>query len=187
MSLNAFRRALIAGGVLVSFMGTAVAAPPELPTLETIYVKAKAARAEEIRLAEEAKRNPTLEAINNYAGGETPLADFKPLIVIMKDSKTDDLQQYRSLVVTAFIKRFRAERIDLPDVRKARRRLALDSLDLMRSSSKDQVGLVCIETLLYAWWKAKIQDLGFKATNKSKTRIQDYKSMKRYLEKGERE
>ncbi len=159
----------------------------DMPTLEQIFQEAQAARDEVARLAAEAARDPYKEAIEGYRSGASDLADFKALTDIVNNSKSDELQVYRTPAATAILDRFGQENLDDPAIRRVRSALALEIIDLMKANSSDQVGLSIIEEVLQTWWRTKLsRDIRFRASDKSKARIKAWRKMRAYLQNGER-
>ena len=90
-------------------------------------------------------------------------------------------QPYRRLATDALIFRFR-DGLDDPELRKVRRLISLKALKLMKRS-RDPEGLSLIEDILYAWYRPKVREYRFKASDKIKARSRAYARMKKYLEK----
>jgi len=159
----------------------------EMPSVEEIVqadADSKAADAEAARIA---ALDPRREAIAAYRDGKTPLEAFAPLVEILNNSKDDDVQVYRNQASQAILLRFKAEKLDDPQVRRTRATLALGIIDLMKANSSDQVGLAIIQEVLQTWWATKTRsELRFKATDKWRERAKAWRKMKSYLSNGER-
>ena len=180
--------ALAAGLLLVAGPLPAQAKGPsaeQLPTLEDLLARAKKAKADAEQAAIDAARDPRREAIDAYKNGDTPLAEYEPLTDMIKNSKDDEVRDYRRAAATALYQRFRNEPLEDPNVRKLRVEAVLEIIDLMRAPSKDRLGLAIIHEILSAFWKNKVRDFGFSPTGKPRERYNAYKAMKKYLQNGE--
>jgi len=158
----------------------------DTPTVEEIFQQASKAVADAVKVAADKARDPLREAIENYRDKKVPYTDFQKLVDCINDAKTDNVQGYRGDAAQALVTRFKNEAEDDPQVRLVRRQIALSVLDLMKAPAKDQTGLVAIETILFAWWRAKMQvDIKFKPADKLDDRKKAFEKMSKYLKKGE--
>lgn len=178
---------VLTAGLLLFAAGTTVPARAEapsaddLPSLHQVYEQAKADFEEELRAAEAAKRDPIREAIESYRKQLVPLTEFQVLTDVMNDSEDEKKQVYRRAARDALLERFGLEPRDDSEVRRIRRLVGLEVIDLMYG--KDPVGLKLVNELLVAWWRDQVKACGFNPTDRSKKRKRAYTKMKKYLQK----
>jgi hypothetical protein len=192
MSCATVRWAFVAA---IAFVATAFCATPafakapkasDTPSVEEIFQQATKAVAEAAKAAADKARDPLREAIDNYRERKLPIAEYQKLTVCINDGKTDSVQPYRGDAAQALVTRFTREDENDPQVRAVRRQIALEVLELMKAPAKDQTGLNAIETILFAWWRAKMQvEIKFKATDKLDDRKKAFEKMSKFLKKGE--
>jgi hypothetical protein len=158
--------------------------PADLPTVEEIYQQAKKSIDEAAKRAIEQARDPNREAIEGYRDRKLPLNEYQKLVEIINDSKNDNVQPYRADAAQALVLRFTREEEADPQVRAIRRSIALAVLDLMKADKRDETGLRAIETILFAWYRNKMQvDVKFKPSDKLDSRRKAYSQMKKHIEK----
>jgi len=175
--------------VLSAFAGGAAFAkapkPAEMPTVEDVYQKAKS-DLDAQKAGAGAKHDPLKDAIDGYRDGKLQLTDFALLVACIKDPK--EAPDHRNDAASALIERFGKVDPNNPEVRATRRTIALAVLDLMKvDKDKDEIGLGAIERILYAqsWYRQKMFELKFHATDKQSARVTAWTKMKKYLDKGE--
>ena len=158
----------------------------DVPSVEDLYQQAQKAIEDQARAAAEKARDPLKEAIDNYRDRKSPLTDFQKLVDCVNNAKDENVQPYRADAAQALVTRFSREDENDPQNRSIRRSIALAVLDLMRAPQKDEPGLRAIETILFAWWRTKMQiDIKFKANDKLDDRKKAHAKMKKFLDKGE--
>jgi len=156
----------------------------DTPTVEEIYQQASKAVADAVKVAADKARDPLREAIENYRDRKLPLAEYQKLVACINDAKTENVQGYRGDAAQALVTRFSREDENDPVVQSTRSQIAREVLELMKAPAKDQAGLSAIETILFAWWRAKMQiDIKFKATDKLDDRKKAFEKMSKYLKK----
>jgi hypothetical protein len=173
--------ALVAGAVLAD--APARAAPPELPTLQQIYERAKEAKKAADAAAEAAKRNPILEKINAYRDGVTALKSYTFLTDVVKDAKDAKTAPYRMEAARALVDRFHREGTNDVLKRKIRREIGLELVGMMKAPSTDKTGLQAVDYIFNSWWKAQIQAYGFKPGGKFRDRAKAAREMSSYLKR----
>jgi hypothetical protein len=160
--------------------------PADTPTVEELFQGATKAVADLAKAAADKARDPLREAIDAYRDRKLPLAEYQKLVDCINNAKDENVQPYRGDAAQALVTRFSHEDENDPQNRMIRRQIALSVLELMKADKKDSVGLGAIETILYAWWRAKMQiDIKFKATDKLDDRKKAYEKMNKFLKKGE--
>lgn len=192
MSTSPMRTAAILAAFLAAIVLSAAPAfarapkPADTPSVEEIYQQASKAIADQAKAAADKARDPLREAIDAYRERKLPLAEFQKLVDCINNAKDENVQNYRGDAAQALVTRFTREDENDPQNRAVRRQIALAVLDLMKAPAKDQAGLNAIETILFAWWRAKMQiDIKFKATDKLDDRKKAFEKMNRFLKKGE--
>jgi hypothetical protein len=161
-------------------------APKESPTVEEIFQQATKAIEDAAKAAAEKAKDPLRETIEAYRDRKIPLVEYQKLVDCVNNAKDENVQPYRLDAAQALVTRFaREDENDLQN-RAVRRQIALGVLDLMKAPQKDETGLRAIESILFAWWRFKMQsDIKFKATDKLDDRKKAYTKMKKFLDKGE--
>jgi hypothetical protein len=182
-AVNAAAISLVIG---LSSVSAFAKAPKDAPSVEEIFQQATKALEEKTKAEIEKSKDPLKEAIEAYRDRKAPLPDFQKLVDCLNDAKTDAVQPYRADAAQALVARFAREDENDPQNRAIRRQIALGILDLMKAPQKDEIGLRSIETILLAWWRARLSvDIKFKATDKLDDRKKAYAKMKKFLDKGE--
>jgi hypothetical protein len=177
----AFAALALAGGVA----SAKAPKPAEMPSVEDIYQQAKAA-IDAQKAGATGKHDPLKDAIDGYREGRLQLTDFALLVACIKDPK--EAPDRRNDAASALIERFGKVDPNNPEIRATRRTIALAILDLMKvDKDKDEIGLGAIERILYAqsWYRTKMFELKFHATDKQPVRVAAWGKMKKYLDKGE--
>jgi hypothetical protein len=183
--------ALVAAFLAAFVLGAAPAfakAPKagDMPSVEEIFQQASKAAADAAKAAADKARDPLREAIDGYRDRKVPLAEYQKLVDCINNAKDENVQTYRPDAAQALIARFAHEDDKDEQIRAVRRQVAIAVLDLMKAPSKDQTGLNAIETMLYAWWRTKMQiEVRFHATDKLEDRKKAFEKMSKYLKKGE--
>ena len=190
MRLRALLAASLAAAVVIAAVFSASSAfakapkASDTPTVEEIFQQASKAAADAAKAAADKARDPLREAIDNYRERKLPLPEYQKLVACINDAKTESVQPYRGDAAQALVTRFSREDESDPQVQAIRSQIAREVLDLMKAPAKDQVGLNAIETILFAWWRAKMQiDVKFKATDKQDDRKKAFEKMSKYLKK----
>ena len=178
---------------VIAFSATVVSATPafakapkaaDTPSVEEIFQQASKAVADAAKAAADKARDPLREAIDNYRERKVPYAEYQKLVACINDAKTENVQSYRGDAAQALVTRFSREDENDPQIAAVRSQIAREVLELMKAPAKDQTGLNAIETILYAWWRAKMQiDIKFKATDKQDDRKKAFEKMSRFLKK----
>lgn len=183
------RFAVLGAALCTVTFGAATAfakAPKDAPTVEDIFQQATKALDEQAKAAAEKAKDPLREAIEAYRDRKLPLVEYQKLVDCVNNAKDENVQPYRADAAQALVTRFTREDENDIQTRAVRRQIALGVLDLMKAPQKDENGLRAIETILFAWWRAKMQiDIKFKATDKLDDRKKAYTKMKKFLDKGE--
>jgi len=159
--------------------------PTDLPTVEEIYQQEKTA-VDAKKAGATAKKDPTKDAIDAYRDGKSQLADFAAVVGFLKDVK--ETPEHRNDAANALVERFGKVDVNNPEIRATRRTIALQIIDLMKvDKEKDEVGLGAIERVFYAvtWYRQKMFELKFHATDKQSARVVAWTKMKTFLSKGE--
>lgn len=178
--------AAAAGLLVLGGSDASAKAPKEAPSVEEIFQQAKKAIEDAAKAAAEKAKDPLREAIDGYRERKLPLEEYQKLVDCLNNAKDENVQPYRADAAQALVTRFTREDDTNLQVRAIRRQIALGVLDLMKAPQKDEPGLRAIETILFAWWRFKMQtDIKFKATDKLDDRKKAYTKMKKYLDKGE--
>ena len=135
-------------------------APTQVPTLEDVRARAEQADAEQKRKEREASRDPRKEAIDAYQdkSKKVDLKDYAPLVAILLDAKTAEVQDYRPMAAAALIRRFEMEDVEKDaNVRQVRRQIALELADLLGTKKEDEKGLLAAEQIFYAWFPGQLR------------------------------
>ncbi len=157
----------------------------ELPTLEEIYLQAKAEWEMDLKRAEADRQDPLGETIDNYKDKLISLNEYRQLVDVILDDQDKKLQAYRRPALDAVIERFRKEHLDDPQTRAIRRQIGKALIELMKRS-RDELGLQLVEEILFTWWRSKMLELKFRASDNYRDRSRAHRKMKTYLEKDER-
>jgi len=181
---------IVATAVAVAFVGADAASakapkPADAPTVEEIFQQAKTA-IEAQKAGGAAKQDPLKEAIDGYRNGTLQLTDFKALVDCVNDPKA--APEHRNDAASALVERFGKVDLNNPEVRATRRTIARGIIDLMKADrAKDENGLKAIELILYAqsWYRQKMFELKFHASDKPAARVAAWGKMKKYLDKGQ--
>lgn len=161
-------------------------APKDSQSVEEIFQQAAKAIADAEKAAVEKAKDPLREAIEAYRDKKIPLVEYQKLVDCVNNAKDENVQPYRADAAQALVARFAKEDENDLQNRAVRRQIALGVLDLMKAPQKDTAGLQAIETILFAWWRFKMQsDIKFKVTDKLDDRKKAYTKMKKFLDKGE--
>jgi len=195
MRTAAFVRASVAAWAAAAFLAVALVAggtasakapkPADVPSVEEVYQQAKAAL-EAQKAGGGVKHDPLKDAIDGYRDGKLQLTDFGLLVTCIKDPK--EAPDRRNDAASALIERFGKVDTNNPEIRATRRTIAIALIDLMKvDKEKDEIGLGAIERILYAqsWYRSKMFDLKFHATDKQPSRFSAWTKMRKYLDKGE--
>ena len=157
-------------------------APAQVPTVEDILVRARAAEEEARRKKDEAAKDPVKEAIDLYRTGKTPLTEYATLTRVLNDAKDPALQDHRIPAAEALVLRFQSVDAKDPAVLAVRREIATAIVDLMKAPATDDRGFRAVESIFYAWWRDTIvNDLKFNHTDKPKDRATACAKMKKFL------
>jgi hypothetical protein len=177
------RAAAVVASVVAALAASAAFAkapkPADEATVEEICEQARQA----IKKGAEAERNPYKDAIDKYRDkSKTPLADWKPVVDIINDAKTAELQSYRDDAVVALLERF-VEGDKDPQVRSVRREVAQSLIDLMKADpKKDATGLSAIEKIINNWWRQdNLTSFKFHAKDSAQDRKKSYDKLKKWL------
>lgn len=180
-------RAAVPAAVVLSLLAASAApasakAPAGMPSLEELLQKAKQAEAEAIRLQEEKNRDPRREAIDAYRSKKTDLKDFQPLVDILMDAKTEEVQPYRTPAAEALLTRFAAEDPDnSPVARKFRIDVAWELVDLLIRPASDDKGLMAADSIFNAWFPGQVRVNLWKRDGKLGDRKKAYDKIKKWL------
>jgi hypothetical protein len=180
------RATLLAAAALAALVSPVLAKAPkpaDVPSVEDLYQSAQKAIDQAAKEAFEKSRDPLREAIDNYRDKKTPYTDFQKLVDCLNNAKDDNVQPYRADAAQALLTRFSKEDESDPQVRATRRQIVLAILDLMKADKKDEIGLRAIESILFTWWKQRMQsEVKFRATDKLDDRKKAHTKMKKYLQ-----
>lgn len=158
-------------------------APPAAKSAEDLISKAIQDEIDRKAREAEAARDTTKELIDAFRdkGKGLPLSEGMKLAKIMVDADDDKkLQPYRAMAADALVKRFAAEDTKGdPGVRDARREIAMEIVDLMKSKEPD--ALAAVEFVLKEWYPRQLGESKFKIDGKPGDRDKACREMKKKL------
>lgn len=179
---TALRGAILASALAALAAPAVAKAPTGVPNLEELLQKAQLAHAEAERIKAEALRDPRRETIDNFRNKKTELKDFQPVVEMILDAKTEELQAYRAAAADALLVRFAAEDPDNnPVARKLRLDVAIELVELLNRPASDDKGLLAGEAIFTAWYPGQIKGNYWKRDGKPAERKKAYEKIKKWL------
>jgi hypothetical protein len=154
--------------------------PADAATVEEMCVAARAAMDKERR----GERDPDKEAIDRYRDkSRTPIGDWKRVVEIILDAKTEKLQPLRDDAVNALLERFPENAERDVQMRAHRRDVAQQLIELMKADpKKDRTGLDSIEKIITTWWRTQNNvEFKFHAKDSPSERKKSYDKLKKFL------
>lgn len=174
--------------LLLAAAPAAAKAPANVPTMEEVQQKARLAEAEAQRKALESQRDPRKEAIEAYKAKKSKLEEYEPLVRMIMDAKTPEVQDYRIPAGEALVRRFEQEDVEKdPRVRQTRIEIAIELCELLKAPAADDKGLLIADQVFYAWYRAQVINTHWKKEGKLRDRQAAYNKIKKFLKNSEKD